>query len=197
MAQNNSRDLPEFILYTGCMYSGKTSRAILEAQNHVYRGRKVFAYKPKLDDRFSKNDITTHSGMVSFSASLVESGKDMIGHLIGIDDLDSKKTTVLVDEVFMIPGIAQELIWMFRNGFSLIVSSLDMSSSLQPFEEITKIMPWATRVEKCSAVCNSCKQDAQYTYRKPDANQDQILVGGVETYEARCSNCHPLFGARV
>jgi thymidine kinase len=191
--QNTSREAPEFVLYTGCMYSGKTSRAILEAQNHVYRGRQVLAYKPKIDDRFSKTEITTHSGMVSLSAVTVETGKDMIGHLIQIENLEAKNTTVVVDEVFMISGVSDELIWLYRNGFSILVSSLDMSSGLVPFEEVTKIMPWTTRVEKCTAVCNVCKQPAHYTYRKPGADQDEILVGGVETYEARCSICHPLF----
>lgn len=191
--QNTSREAPEFVLYTGCMYSGKTSRAILEAQNHVYRGRQVLAYKPKIDDRFSKTEITTHSGMVSLQAVVVETGKDMIGHLIQIDGLEAKNTTVVVDEVFMISGVADELVWLYRNGFSIIASSLDMGSGLTIFEEVSKIMPWTTKIEKCSAVCSSCKQPAQYTYRKPGSGEDDILVGGVETYEARCSNCHPLF----
>jgi thymidine kinase len=64
---------------------------------------------------------------------------------------------------------------------------------MEPFYEIVKIMPWTTRVEKCTAVCHSCKGPALYTWRKPDAGLDEILVGGVETYEARCGGCHPLF----
>lgn len=184
---------PEFVLYTGGMFSGKTSRAILEAQNHIYRGRQVLAYKPRIDDRYSKNEITTHSGMVSLQAVLVEDAKDLIEHLLEVKDIEAKNTTVMVDELFMIMGIAQELIWLYRNGFDIIASSLDMSSSLQPFDEVVKILPWATKIEKCIAVCNSCKAPAQYTYRKPNADQDEILIGGVETYEARCAICHPLF----
>ena len=131
--------------------------------------------------------------MVSLPATLVESGKDLIGQLLQVEDLEARTTTVLVDEVFMIKGVADELIWLYRNGFSILASSLDMGSGLTPFDEITKIMPWTTRIEKCVAVCHSCKAPAQYTWRKPDAGLDEILVGGVETYEARCASCHPGF----
>lgn len=193
MHHNTSKTLPEFVLYTGCMYSGKTSRAILEAHNHHYRGRRVLVYKPKIDDRYSKNEVTTHSGMGSLPAVTVSSGKDLIENLLQISDIKASETTVVVDEVFMIKGVSQELIWLYRKGFSIIASSLDMSSSLQPFEEIVKIMPWATRIERCSAVCSVCKEPAHFTWRKPDAGDDEILVGGVEIYEARCALCHPFF----
>lgn len=186
-------DTPEFVLYCGPMYAAKTSRVILEAQNHTYRGRRIVAYKPKIDDRYSKNEITTHSGMVSLPATLIETGKDLIRHLVSVEPIESKNTTVVIDEVFMIPGVADELIWLYRNGFSILASSLDMGSGMEVFPEIAKIMPWTTHVEKCTAVCSSCKGPARYTWRKPEAAADFILVGGVETYEARCAACHPLF----
>jgi len=184
---------PTFELYCGSMFSGKSSRVILEAQNHVYRGRRILAYKPRIDDRFSKNEITTHSGMVSFPAEQIDRGEDLGKHLLALEDVDPKFTTVLVDEVFMIEGVSNVLIWLYRNGFSILASSLDMGSHMEPFPEVTKIMPWATRIEKCTAVCHVCKAPANFTYRKPEAASDFILVGGVETYEARCANCHPLF----
>lgn len=190
------RDTPIFELYCGPMYASKTSKVLLEAQNHVYRGRKVVAYKPRIDDRYSKDEITTHSGMVSLSATLVECGADLGKHLLGLEDIEPKNTTVVVDEVFMIEGVGDVLIWLYRNGFSVLASSLDMGSGMEVFPEIEKIMPWTSRVEKCTAVCSSCKAPAQFTWRKPDAASDFILIGGVETYEARCSNCHPLFGAK-
>lgn len=184
---------PTFELYCGPMYSGKSSRVILEAQNHVYRGRRILAYKPKIDDRYSKNEITTHSGMVSLPAELIERGEDLGKHLLALENIDPKLTTILVDEVFMIEGIADVLIWLYRNGFSILASSLDMGSHMEPFPEISRIMPWTTRIERCTAVCNCCKAPATFTYRKPEAASDFILVGGVETYEARCASCHPLF----
>lgn len=184
---------PTFELYCGPMYSGKSSRVILEAQNHVYRGRRILAYKPRIDDRYSKNEITTHSGMVSLPAELVERGEDLGKHLLALEDIDPKLTTVLVDEVFMIEGVSDVLIWLYRNGFSILASSLDMGSHMEPFLEISKIMPWTTRVERCAAVCHVCKAPANFTWRKPEAVSDFILVGGVETYEARCSSCHPGF----
>jgi thymidine kinase len=165
---------------------------LLEAQNHGYRQRRILAYKPTMDDRYSKTEITTHSGMVSLPAVTIEVADDLITHVLQ-QDIAVENTTIVLDEVFMVPKIGKQLVWLYRNGFSLLVSSLDLSSAMEPFLEIVEILPWVTDVQKCTAVCQVCRADARYTYRKPGAGDDIILVGGVETYEARCSSCHPFF----
>jgi thymidine kinase len=58
-------------------------------------------------------------------------------------------------------------------------------------EEIEKMLPWATKVEKLSAVCVVCNRDAYYTYKKQTGG-NEIEVGGSELYEPRCCKCHPL-----
>ncbi|NBV29130.1 hypothetical protein EBS02_08985, partial [bacterium] len=55
---------------------------------------------------------------------------------------------------------------------------------------VEKMLPWATKVEKLSAVCTVCNKDAFYTYKKQTGG-DEIEVGGNELYEPRCSRCHP------
>ena len=60
-----------------------------------------------------------------------------------------------------------------------------MSSSCNVFAEIKEIMPWATHVEKCSAVCTTCGADAYFTSRKGDT-LDEIAIGGAELYEPKC-----------
>ena len=51
------------------------------------------------------------------------------------------------------------------------------------------MLPCATCIEKCAAVCVTCGEDAYYTHRKI-ADLAEIAVGGAELYEPRCWNHH-------
>ena len=55
------------------------------------------------------------------------------------------------------------------------------------------MMPYATRIEKCAAVCVQCGDDARVTQRKVPS-LEEISIGGADTYEPLCWLCHPLTG---
>ena len=95
----------------------------------------------------------------------------------------------------MIPGAATACIELFKKGYDVYVSSIELSFSGQPFDEVMHIMPYCTQIVKCSAVCAVCQKDARYTYKKIEArNEDnqknEIQVGGEEIYEPRCQAHH-------
>ncbi len=92
---------------------------------------------------------------------------------------------IAVDEAFMIPNIAKALIKLFQDGYTIITSSIQLSASSKVFEEIRDMMPWATKIEVCPAVCPVCGADAYYTHRKVK-DIEEIAVGGSELYEPRC-----------
>jgi len=176
-----------FTVYTGPMFSAKTTSLLSVLDRFKYQGKRITTFKPKLDDRYSTDDISTHSGW-KIPAICVKSGADILEHLA---EMDENPHVIAVDEAFMIPGVADVLIWLYRSGYSVVVSSLDLSAAGKPFEEIEKMLPWATKVEKLSAVCVVCNRDAYYTYKKQTGG-DEIEVGGAELYEPRCLKCHPL-----
>jgi len=176
-----------FTVYTGPMFSAKTTSLLSVLDRFKYQGKRITTFKPKLDDRYSTDDISTHSGW-KIPAICVKSGADILEHLA---EMDENPHVIAVDEAFMIPGVADVLIWLYRSGYSVVVSSLDLSAAGKPFEEIEKMLPWATKVEKLSAVCVVCNRDAYYTYKKQTGG-DEIEVGGSELYEPRCCKCHPL-----
>jgi thymidine kinase len=89
----------------------------------------------------------------------------------------------------MIDGVSDALISLYRSGFTVVVASIEMSASCNAFDEIKEILPWATHIEKCSAVCTTCGADAYFTTRKVE-NLGEIAVGGSELYEPRCWNHH-------
>ena len=84
----------------------------------------------------------------------------------------------------MIEGAATALIDLYKMGKTVVVSSIQLSASGQVFEEIRDLLPWATKIEVCPAVCVKSGLDAYFTVRKSDGSQE-IEVGGSELYEPR------------
>ena len=73
----------------------------------------------------------------------------------------------------------------------MIISTLDLSSSLTTFEEVSSLLSHGTHVKKCKAVCTVCGQDATYTMRKEEFRDTSLIhVGGDDIYEARCLKHH-------
>lgn len=175
-------DNPFLNVYVGPMFSGKTSRLLAELDRSKYQHRRVMLFKPRVDNRFSADEVVSHNGL-KCKATVVETGADIIA---AIKDADENPSVVAVDEAFMIDGVAEVLIWLYRMGYTVLVSTLDMSSQGKPFAEVEKLLPWATHVEKCCAVCTVCGRDARYTHKKTVSSRDEIEVGGDEMYEARC-----------
>jgi thymidine kinase len=165
------------------MFGSKTTRLLAVVDRYQHQHQKVVAFKPVLDDRYSSGDICTHSGG-RLPAIGVKTSKDIINHLSnnGCD-------VIAVDEAFMIDGIASVLLDLFRGGKTVIVSSLQLSASGMVFEEIRDMMPWATKIEICPAVCPITGRDAYYTHRKV-TGLDEIAIGGADMYEPRCWEYH-------
>ena len=180
---------PEFIVYTGPMFGSKTTKLLAVVDRFRYQKRDVVAFKPRMDDRYSEIEIVTHSGG-KMTAIGVNTGDDV---LHALSDFDRLPDVIAVDEAFMIPGISDALVTAYTQGKTVVVSSLELSATGNVFEEMQKMLPWATCIEKCPAVCTICGADAYYTHRKVD-NLEEITVGGAELYEPRCWNHHSYFG---
>ena len=84
----------------------------------------------------------------------------------------------------MIEGSAEALLQLFRAGKTVVVSSIQISASGFIFEEVRDLMPWATKIQVCPAVCVRTGKDAYYTVRKVE-NLAEIEVGGSDMYEPR------------
>lgn len=176
---------PEFIIFTGPMFGSKTTRLLAQLDRFVYQNKNVVAYKPVMDNRYSNIEICTHSGG-KFPACGVSTGDDIFSHL---STLDNDVDVIAVDEAFMIDGVADALLRLYRQGKTIIVSSLQLSASGNVFEEVRDMMPWATKIEICPAVCPITGRDAYYTHRKVDG-LNEIEVGGADMYEPRCWEYH-------
>ena len=169
---------PEFIIFTGPMFGSKTTRMLAAIDRYRYQNKQVAAFKPKIDKRYAISIISTHSGG-AMPAICVEAGSDIEKNVhLSVD-------VVAVDEAFMIPGASKALIELFQRGHTVVVSSLQLSAAVITFDEMRDMMPWATKIEVCPAVCPICGSDAYYTQHKVE-ELDEIAVGGAELYVTRC-----------
>jgi thymidine kinase len=180
---------PVFTIYCGPMFSSKTSRLLMELERYKYQHQKVIVFKPQIDTRYSVSEIVTHGGW-KHQAICVADGSDVLKHLA---DSEENPSVIAVDEAFMIPGIAEALIFLYHSGFNIVVSTLDIASNGKPFPEIVQMLPWATKIEKCTAVCTVCGENAYFTYKKTLGGDELIVeVGGDELYEPRCAAHFPI-----
>ncbi len=180
----------KFVLYTGPMFSSKTTKLLARIDRSKYQKKNTISFKPNLDDRYSVgNQIVTHNDLHTQCYN-VTSGKEILDVIVGNESTD----IVAIDELFMIPGGGDACIKLFKKGYDVYVSSIELNYLGEPFEEITKIMPYCTQIIKCTAVCAVCQNDARYTFKKENSlsenSENKIEVGGEETYEPRCQLHH-------
>lgn len=171
---------PELKIFTGPMFGGKTTRMLAALERYQYQHRSTLLFKPSMDKRYSEEKVVTHKGQEHTSV-LVSSGEEILSRGLLAD-------VVAVDELFMIPGSAKSLISLFKRGKTILVSTLQLSSEpdgYRPFDEVKNLLPWATKIEVCPAVCAHCDRDAFYTQRIGEQPK-QILVGGAESYQPVC-----------
>jgi len=187
--------MADLILYTGPMFSSKTTKLLMQADKRFYQKQKVIAFKSRMDDRYSQvGEIVTHN-FNKIPAHLVDTGEEML-----IKIAEEEVDCVIIDELFLIDGGADACLTLYKKGYDVVVASIDLSFTGEPFHEIKELMPYCTRIVKCKSVCSVCQKDARYTYKKvsvkhvdpfnSDPSVEQIQVGGAELYEPRCQEHH-------
>ena len=180
--------VPNLKLYVGPMFSGKSTKLLQQVDRYKFAKKRVVCFKPKMDNRYTEEgSIVTHSGN-TIPCVLINTGKDLIDYFEDEDLPDA----IAIDEAFMIDGIAYACLHFFYNKrIDVVISTLDLSSSLNDFPEVSTLLGHATKIKKCKAVCTVCGEDASYTMRKEEySNSNLIQVGGDDMYEARCLKHH-------
>jgi thymidine kinase len=172
----------EFVMFVGPMFGGKTTKLLSAIDRYKYQGRKILAFKPNVDERYSREEIVTHWGH-KLDASRISSGAAISRKVY---ELGQEHCVVAVDEAFMIPGCGDHLVGLFKLGHTVLVSSLQLSSDFTSYEEMQAMMPYATKIEVCPAVCSTCGSDAHYTEKIGGRSSHKIEVGGAEMYQPRC-----------
>jgi thymidine kinase len=174
---------------TGSMFSGKTDELIRRLRRARIAKQTVQVFKPIIDNRYAVEKVTSHAGS-EFEATPV-------GRAAEIAPLVLPDTTVVaIDEAqFFEPevgGLCQQLA---QRGVRVIVAGLDQDFRGEPFGPMPQLMSLAEHVDKLHAICAVCGGEASRTQRlinnQPASyDDDVVVVGASELYEARCREHH-------
>ncbi len=174
---------------TGVMFSGKSEELIRRVRRAVIAKKRVQVFKSHIDDRYSVLTVSTHDGL-SVEAVPVDSSAEIMRQV------NPDTAVVAVDEAqFLDSGIVEVCTAFADRGIRVIVAGTDTDFRGEPFGVMPALMAVAEVVDKLYAICVQCGDPACRNQRLIDGrparyDSPTIMVGGSETYEARCRHCH-------
>ncbi|MBI4403894.1 MAG: thymidine kinase [Deltaproteobacteria bacterium] len=171
----------------GSMFSGKTEELIRRLRRAQIAKQKVQIFKPLLDNRYSRDHVTSHSAL-KLDAQNIQNPEEILTLL------EDNTRVVGIDEAQFLSHSVIELSQRLANrGLRVIVAGLDLDYRCQPFGTMPFLMAIAESVTKMSAICVICGNPASRTQRKrmkTDAElNNQVIIGAEDIYEARCRRC--------
>ncbi len=166
----------------GPMFSGKSEELIRRLRRAVVARKRVQAFKPTLDNRYSAEQIVSHAddrfdAITVADAAGIRQKLDWRAQVIGIDEAN-----------FMGPDLISVAQQLADSGKQVIVAGLDTDYLGRPFPPIPDLLAHAEAITKTLAICVRCGNPAKHTQRLA-GSEDLIVVGAAEVYEARCRRC--------
>ena len=181
-----------FELITGPMSCGKTEELLRRIRRCIIAKKKVKVISPDVDTRAKGDYIESRNGLW-LDAIKVKNSIQILSVVKSEDEI------VAIDELqFFDSNIVKVISKLMSDGKRVIGTGLELDFKAEPFGSMPELMCIATIVDKLHAVCMKCGCDhATRTQRlidgKPaDKNSPLIMIGGDETYEARCIKCYEL-----
>ncbi len=182
-------------IITGPMYCGKSEELIRRINRVKIAKQKIKVFKPIIDNRYDKNNVVSHNGK-SIEAISVDHPEEIF------NKIDDSIDVVAIDEIqFFHPDVVEICEKLANNGIRVILAGLDRDFRGESFEPVPELMARAEYVDKLHAICVECGEPATRTQRlidgEPASYDDEvILVGAEEVYEARCRSCHIVKGEK-
>lgn len=169
----------------GSMFSGKTEELIRRIHRAEYARQPLLVFKPVIDNRYDAQNIVSHSQMQAPSIPITQPS-EIYQHLT-----DEIRIVAIDEAQFFDASIVEVCNDLADRGLRVIVAGLDQDYRGKPFGSMPQLLAVAEYVTKNLAICLKCGNPANRTQRTVHQDE-QILVGSTEAYEARCRNCHEI-----
>ena len=166
----------------GSMFSGKTEELIRRLRRAQIAKMQTIIFKPRIDSRDSDTHIVSHN-QLKLESHIVDSPLDIL-------TLSINAAVVAIDEAQFFDNSILDICKTLANqGKRVVVAGLDTDYRGIPFGPMPHLMCEADYLDKLRAICVQCGNPATYTQRT-SADAEQIVVGELDKYEARCRNCY-------
>ncbi|MGB7211367.1 MAG: thymidine kinase [Gemmatimonadales bacterium] len=175
---------------SGVMFSGKSEELIRRVRRAIIARRAVQVFKSHLDARYAGlYSVSSHDGR-EVEAVPIDSAGEIVRQVRPDTEI------VAIDEAqFLDEGIVQVVSTLANRGVRVIIAGTDTDFRGDPFGSMGELMAIAEKVDKLRAICVVCGDEACRNQRLVDGrpakyDSPTIMVGGRESYEARCRHCH-------
>lgn len=166
-------------LIIGPMNSGKTTELIRRVRRHQIAKKSCLVIKYIKDTRYGDhNQIFSHDALMIEAKSF-----ERLEHA-NVDKYD----VIGIDEGQFFPQLALKVVEWADAGKIVIVAALDATFNRLPFGCVHELISQAESVEKLTAVCMDCGNNASFTARTIDS-KELVVVGGEEAYKSLCRHC--------
>src|SRR5215207_9524924 len=172
------------------MFSGKSEELLRRVRRAIIARKRVQVFKSHLDARYAGIfAISSHDGR-TVDAVPVDSSAQIA------QCLDPMAQVVAIDEAqFLDNGIVELATSLAARGRRVILAGTDTDFRGQPFGSMPQLMAAAALLDKLHALCVLCGAPASRNQRllggRPAPyDSPVVMVGGQESYEARCRACH-------
>jgi thymidine kinase len=174
----------------GVMFSGKSEELIRRVRRAMIARKSVQVFKSHLDERYSGlYHVSSHDGR-TVDAVPVDSSAQLV------QAVQPETEVIAIDEAqFLDAGVVPLVTGLAERGIRVIVAGTDTDFRGEPFGPMPQLLAMAEIVDKLHAICVVCGNPASRNQRLIDgrpARYDSpvIMVGGSDSYEARCRACH-------
>jgi thymidine kinase len=174
----------------GVMFSGKSEELLRRVRRATIARKRVQLFKSHLDDRYAGlYNVSSHDGRTA-EAIPVDSARQIALRI------DPAAQVVAIDEAqFLDAAIVELATSLAARGRRVVLAGTDTDFRGEPFGAMPQLMAVAEVVTKLHAICVLCGFPASRNQRLIDGRpapyaSPTIMVGGRQSYEARCRACH-------
>ncbi|KAK8487453.1 hypothetical protein V6N11_076672 [Hibiscus sabdariffa] len=153
------------------MFAGKTTTLLRRIQAESNNGRIVAVIKSSKDTRYGLDSIVTHDGMKLPCWALA--------------NLSLFRQKIGTDAMISLMSSASMKLNSLKTFMTSAVRLLIMMAKQRRFGSVLDIIPIANSVMKLMARCEVCGKQAQFTLRKTDERETE-LIGGADVYMPVC-----------
>ena len=166
----------------GSMFSGKTEELIRRLRRAQFAGQKIAIFKPKLDVRYSEDNVVSHD-LKSVPSTAIKNPTEIFL-------MDSDVRVVGIDEAqFFDDSLIKGVQTLANRGVRVIVAGLDTDYMGKPFGPMPALMAVAEEVQKVHAICVKCGNLANHSHRLTK-DQNLVVLGEKDVYEPLCRDCY-------
>jgi thymidine kinase len=136
----------------GSMFSGKSEELIRRLRRAEIARQRVQVFKPAIDDRYSVDDVVSHSSQRIASERVTRAAEIL-------ERIDPEVQVVGIDEAqFLDLDLVAVCERLANAGVRVIVAGLDQDYRGRPFEPMPQLLAVAEYITKTRAICVRCGQ---------------------------------------